>query len=66
MTNLVSVKYVGHLGAVDIDLDGLGERTLVKGETVKVTEEMALSLLEQPNNWQLVESNLPKKAEEAK
>lgn len=48
---LVDVKYVGHLAVIDFDPDGLGESTFVNGEMIKVSAELADSLLEQPANW---------------
>lgn len=69
MTNLVSVKYIGHLPGVEVDLDGLGEQTVLYEETVQVDADTARSLLEQHNNWQLVPLANPtskKEAEEAK
>jgi len=72
MAAKVSVKYIGHLPAVEVDLDGLGEQTVVYEETIDASPEVAASLLEQVNNWQLVQSitpapvKAPTKPEEAK
>ena len=53
--NLVPVQYVGRHPAVEVDLDGLSESTVVLGEIVKVPEDVAVSLLEQPANWRIPE-----------
>lgn len=53
-SNLVTLKYVGHLAAIEIDPDGLGDVTLVREEPIEVSSEVAQELLHQVNNWQLV------------
>lgn len=59
MSALVSVKYVGGEKAVEVDLDGLGEVEIVQGQTVQVAADVAASLLEQPANWQPVQTSTP-------
>lgn len=53
MANLVPVMYVGRHQAVEVDPDGLGEITVVKGETITVEVSVASGLLAQPNNWRV-------------
>lgn len=69
MATLVSVQYIGHHPAVEIDLDGLGEQIVVKEQIVKVPAELANSLAEQVANWKIVNdapAPIKSKPEEAK
>jgi len=66
-SNLVSVKYIGRHPAVEVDPDGFGEITVVKGDTIDVPAEAAALLLEQVANWERVSKPVTSaKAEEAK
>lgn len=68
------MTYVGRSPAVEVDPDGLGEITVVLGETIKIPADRAAAFLEQPANWRLAEpekkaappaAKQPAKAEEA-
>lgn len=49
--DLTEVKYVGSTPAVEVDFDGLGDTTVVFGETISVHADVAVSLLRQTSNW---------------
>jgi hypothetical protein len=56
---LVTVKYVGRHPAVEIDPDGFGRVTVVRGETLNVEPDVGANMLLQEANWALVNDAKP-------
>ena len=49
-----TIRNVNPIGDIDVPLL---RRIVLRGETVEVTDEQAASLLDQPDNWQPVETD---------
>lgn len=56
---LVSVKYIGRHFAVELDPDGLGDISVVFGETIQVPKDVAYEMLKQTSNWEFVKPVSP-------
>jgi len=52
---LVEVEYIGPFDGVEVPIvDAVGDKAVKRGGTLKVSAEVAASLLEQPDNWREV------------
>lgn len=59
---MVTVKYVGPFGAVEIETAPRRWRTVAAGEEIEVADALAASLLEQTDNWAEPQATPAKKA----